>query len=226
MPPEQASRGPVGPGTARRWRPLAAVVFRWATSARTAVSPPQWSSGTARAHAVGVSVLTPAEILIAARRLAGPRPHLAAVAGIVHHEDLWRLCRDEHRRRRPDRWLGYPRPLVRRRRRGHAPARKAATRRDDPLAGDCRPDGTARSPRLTLSRCSPALTAGPARALGLTPRWRVSPPRCRHAARRRPARARICSPALPRRLPTTACARGAFSKTHMRHRIQVRMHVQ
>ena len=42
-----------------------------------------------------VSVLTPAEILIAARRLAGARPHLAAVAGIVHHKDLWRLCRDE-----------------------------------------------------------------------------------------------------------------------------------
>jgi hypothetical protein len=37
----------------------------------------------------------PAEILIAARRLAGARPHLAAVAGIVHHEDLWQLCRDE-----------------------------------------------------------------------------------------------------------------------------------
>jgi hypothetical protein len=42
-----------------------------------------------------VSVLTPAEVLIAARRLAGARPHLVAVAGIVHHEDLWRLCRDE-----------------------------------------------------------------------------------------------------------------------------------
>jgi hypothetical protein len=42
-----------------------------------------------------VSILTPAEILIAARRLAGARPHLAAVAGIVHHEDLWQLCRDE-----------------------------------------------------------------------------------------------------------------------------------
>ena len=42
-----------------------------------------------------VSVLTPTEILIAARRLAGARPHLAAVAGIVHHEDLWQLCRDE-----------------------------------------------------------------------------------------------------------------------------------
>src|ERR1700730_13539648 len=42
-----------------------------------------------------MSVLTPAETLIAARRLAGARPHLAAVAGIVHREDLWRLCRDE-----------------------------------------------------------------------------------------------------------------------------------
>ena len=42
-----------------------------------------------------VSVLTPAEALIAARRLAGARPHLAAVAGVVHHEDLWQLCRDE-----------------------------------------------------------------------------------------------------------------------------------
>jgi hypothetical protein len=42
-----------------------------------------------------VSVLSPAEMLIAARRLAGVRPHLAAVAGIVHHEDLWQLCGDE-----------------------------------------------------------------------------------------------------------------------------------
>jgi hypothetical protein len=42
-----------------------------------------------------VSILTPAEILMAARRLAGARPHLAAIAGIVHHEDLWQLCRDE-----------------------------------------------------------------------------------------------------------------------------------
>jgi hypothetical protein len=42
-----------------------------------------------------VSVLSPAEVLIAARRLAGARPHLAAVAGIVHHKNLWRLCRDE-----------------------------------------------------------------------------------------------------------------------------------
>jgi hypothetical protein len=44
---------------------------------------------------VVVSVLTPAEVLIAARRLAGARPHLAAVAGIVALEDLWQLCRDE-----------------------------------------------------------------------------------------------------------------------------------
>src|ERR1700750_2770185 len=42
-----------------------------------------------------VSVLTPAEILIAARRLAGARPHVVAVAGLVHQEDLWQLCRDE-----------------------------------------------------------------------------------------------------------------------------------
>jgi hypothetical protein len=39
-----------------------------------------------------VSVLTPAEVLIAARRLAGARPHLVAVADIVHQEHL---CRDE-----------------------------------------------------------------------------------------------------------------------------------
>jgi hypothetical protein len=45
--------------------------------------------GRCRAHAGGVSVLTPAEVLIAAR------PHVAAVAGIVHREDLWQLCRDE-----------------------------------------------------------------------------------------------------------------------------------
>jgi len=42
-----------------------------------------------------VSVLTPAEVLIAARRLAGARPHVVAVAGLVHQEDLWQLCRDE-----------------------------------------------------------------------------------------------------------------------------------
>ena len=58
----------------------------------TTVWPSRWSWSVARAHAVVVSVLTQAEILIAARRLAGARPHLAAVAGIVHHEDLWQLC--------------------------------------------------------------------------------------------------------------------------------------
>ena len=54
-----------------------------------------WSSGAACTHAVVVSVLTAVEMLIAARRLVGARPHLAAVAGIVHHEDLWQLRRDE-----------------------------------------------------------------------------------------------------------------------------------
>jgi hypothetical protein len=42
-----------------------------------------------------VSALTPTEVMTAARRLAGARPHLAAIASIVHHEDLWQLCRDE-----------------------------------------------------------------------------------------------------------------------------------
>jgi hypothetical protein len=64
---------------------------------RCLADPPPlwWSPSAARAHAVVVSVLTPAEVLIAARRLAGARHHLAAVAGIVHSEDLWQLCRDE-----------------------------------------------------------------------------------------------------------------------------------
>jgi hypothetical protein len=48
-----------------------------------------------RDNAVIVSVLTPAETLIAARQLAAARPHVAAIAGIVRHEDLWQLCRDE-----------------------------------------------------------------------------------------------------------------------------------
>ena len=42
-----------------------------------------------------VGVLTPAEVLVAARRLAGAQPHLAALAGIVHAEDLWQVCRGE-----------------------------------------------------------------------------------------------------------------------------------
>ena len=86
------------PGGARYGEAMAAAGGRslqWAYVPADSHSPPRWSPGTARAHAVGVSILTPAEIMIAARRLAGARPHLAAVAGIVHHEDLWRLCRDE-----------------------------------------------------------------------------------------------------------------------------------
>ena len=55
----------------------------------------RWSSRAGCAHAVVVSVLTPAAVLIAARRLAGARPHLAAVAGIAHREELWQLCREE-----------------------------------------------------------------------------------------------------------------------------------
>jgi hypothetical protein len=44
-----------------------------------------------------VSVLTPPEVLIADCRAAarGTRPHLAAVADVVHPEELWQLCRDE-----------------------------------------------------------------------------------------------------------------------------------
>ena len=57
--------------------------------------PPRELRWVTLGHAVVVSVLTPAEILIAARRLAGARPHLAAVAGLVHHEDLWQLWCDE-----------------------------------------------------------------------------------------------------------------------------------
>src|SRR6201985_2943364 len=85
--------------------------------------PPRRPSSAARAHAVVVSVLTPAEVLIAARRLAGARPHLAALAGILHQEDQWQLCRDELTGLdvRIDRW-GYPRSLARRGRRGHRAA--------------------------------------------------------------------------------------------------------
>jgi hypothetical protein len=62
---------------------------------KPSAAPPRWSLNAARAHAVVVSVLAPAEVLIAARRLAGARPHLAAVAAIVHPEDLWQVCRGE-----------------------------------------------------------------------------------------------------------------------------------
>src|SRR5260370_36312147 len=96
---------------------------------------PRWSPGAARAHAVIVSVLTPAEILIAARRPAGARPHLAAVAGIAHHEDLWQLRREELTGVdvRADgwdirgRWFGVVGGA-------HAADRAAPTRRHHPLA--------------------------------------------------------------------------------------------
>ena len=42
-----------------------------------------------------VGALTPTETLIAARRLAGLKPHIGAVARIAHPDDLWRLCREE-----------------------------------------------------------------------------------------------------------------------------------
>jgi hypothetical protein len=115
-----------------------------------------------------VSVLTPAEILIAARRLAAARPHLAAVAGIVHQDDLWQLCRDELDRR-PRRWLGYPRPLIRGGCRGHAAARGVAARRDDPLARDRCPHRTARTRQLALTRSNPALTGESTNALAAQP---------------------------------------------------------
>ena len=42
-----------------------------------------------------MAVLTPTETLIAARRLAGTRPHLAAVAPIADPGDFGRVCQDE-----------------------------------------------------------------------------------------------------------------------------------
>ena len=51
--------------------------------------------GATGARAVVVSVLIPAEILLAERQLAGAWPRLVAVAGIVHDEDLRHVCRDE-----------------------------------------------------------------------------------------------------------------------------------
>lgn len=68
---------------------------RWPRRVRRTAWPWRWLSSAARVHVVVVSVLILAETLVAARRLAGARPHLAAVAGIVHHQDLWQRCRDE-----------------------------------------------------------------------------------------------------------------------------------
>jgi hypothetical protein len=102
-----------------------------------------------------VSVLTPAEVLIAARRLAGARPHLAAVAGIVHYQDLWRFCRDELTgvNVRADswdirgRWFGV---VI-----GATPRLGELQRGETiPWAGDRRPDCAARTPRLALTRWS------------------------------------------------------------------------
>ena len=42
-----------------------------------------------------VGPLTRAETVLAVRRLAAMRPHLAAVAPLVDADDLWCLCRDE-----------------------------------------------------------------------------------------------------------------------------------
>ena len=39
--------------------------------------------------------MTRAETVLAVRRLAAMRPHIAAVAPLVDADDLWRLCRDE-----------------------------------------------------------------------------------------------------------------------------------
>jgi hypothetical protein len=68
---------------------------RFAALAASKRAPRPLRASAVRVHAVVVAVLNPTETLIAARRLADARPHLAAVAGIVHHEDLWQLCRDE-----------------------------------------------------------------------------------------------------------------------------------
>jgi hypothetical protein len=74
-----------------RWpSPADDMPMRLPSHGKPSAAPPRWSSSAARALAVVVSALTPAEVLIAARQLAGARPHLAALAGIVHPEDLSR----------------------------------------------------------------------------------------------------------------------------------------
>ena len=126
---------------------------------RTTVWPPRWSSSAARAHAVMMSVLAPPEVLIAARRLAGARPHLAAVAGIVLQEDLWQLCREELESTSAS-TAGISAAAGSASSSGHAADRGVATRRDDPMARDRRPDRTARTPRLALTRWSPQVRVG------------------------------------------------------------------
>ena len=94
---------------------------------------------------------------MAARRLAGARPYLVAVAGIVHPEDLWQLCRDELpgvdvRTGGWDirgRWFGV---VV-----GATPRTRGAAdaARRYPWRVIARPDRTGRTPQLALTRRSP-----------------------------------------------------------------------
>ena len=155
---EPGGRG--GPGS----RPGQTLMLTGAAAGeRTTVSLSRWSSGAGRAHAGVVSVLTPAEVLIAARRLAGARPHLAAVAGIVHREDLWQLCREELDNTGIDvrvdgwdirgRWFGV---VV-----GATP-RPGELRRGETIPWRVIAAQLARRerPRLALIRGSPALTDG------------------------------------------------------------------
>ena len=53
------------------------------------------AAGGAYGDPVLVGPLTRAEIVLAVRRLAALRPHIAAAASLVDADDLWRLCRDE-----------------------------------------------------------------------------------------------------------------------------------
>ena len=52
-------------------------------------------AGPASCKPRGTKIFVPASCTSNPARLMGARPHLAAVAGIVHKEDLWQLCRDE-----------------------------------------------------------------------------------------------------------------------------------
>jgi hypothetical protein len=46
-------------------------------------------------HACRVGTLTRTETSVAVHRLGATRPHLAAVAVLVHRDDLWQLARSE-----------------------------------------------------------------------------------------------------------------------------------
>jgi hypothetical protein len=72
----------------------------------------RWSSNVARAHAVLVRVLSPAEILIAAAaRRSTTHPAVVAASCITR---TCGNCAATSSSRRPHRRLGYPQPLVRR----------------------------------------------------------------------------------------------------------------